>query len=124
MTAGNHFDRSQEPEIFSALLTPHRSLNRTGFVVLMAVLSVISFAAGVVFLMLGAWPVVGFFGLDVLAIYIAFKINFGRARARSRKRPAPERRVHLRPWRLGIRSSRGRAGGHRLSARLSAGTRN
>jgi uncharacterized membrane protein len=82
MTAGNDFDRNLEPELFSALLTPHRSLNRTGFLVLMAFLSVVSFAAGVVFLMLGAWPVFGFFGLDVLAVYWAFKVNFRSARAR------------------------------------------
>ena len=80
MTAGNHFDpNTAEPELFSALLTPHRSLNRTGFLLLMAFLSLISFAAGMVFLMLGAWPVVGFFGLDILAVYLAFKINFRRA---------------------------------------------
>src|SRR6516225_12277601 len=82
MSASNNFDPNREPELFSALLTPHRSLNRTGFLVLMAFLSVISFAAGVVFLMLGAWPVLGFFGLDVLAVYLAFKINFRSARAR------------------------------------------
>ena len=82
MTAGNDFDPNGEPEIFSALLTPHRSLNRTGFLVLMAFLSVVSFGAGVVFLMLGAWPVFGFFGLDVLAVYWAFKVNFRSARAR------------------------------------------
>jgi uncharacterized membrane protein len=81
MTARNDFDGNREPELFSALLTPHRSLNRTGFVVLMAFLSVVSFTAGVAFLMMGAWPVFGFFGLDVLAVYWAFKINFGRARA-------------------------------------------
>ena len=82
MTAGNDFDpQSPEPALFSALLTPHRSLNRTGFLVLMAFLSLISFAAGVVFLLMGAWPVFGFFGLDVLAIYWAFRINFRRARA-------------------------------------------
>jgi uncharacterized membrane protein len=82
MTAGNHFDPKGEPEIFSALLTPHRSLNRSGFLVLMGLLSVVSFGTGVVFLMLGAWPVFGFFGLDVLAIYWAFKINFRNAKAR------------------------------------------
>jgi uncharacterized membrane protein len=82
MTTGNDFDGdAAEPVLFSALLTPHRSLNRTGFLLVMAFLSVISFAAGVVFLMLGAWPVLGFFGLDILAIYLAFKINFRRARA-------------------------------------------
>jgi uncharacterized membrane protein len=82
MTAGNDFDpQAAEPTLFSALLTPHRSLNRTGFLVLMAFLSVISFTAGVAFLLMGAWPVFGFFGLDVLAIYWAFRINFRRARA-------------------------------------------
>jgi uncharacterized membrane protein len=83
MTTGNGFDPDvPEPVLFSALLTPHRSLNRTGFLLVMGFLTVISFAAGVAFLIMGAWPVFGFFGLDVLAIYIAFKVNFRRARAR------------------------------------------
>jgi uncharacterized membrane protein len=81
MTAGNDFDQDAQPELFSALLTPHRSLNRAGFAALMAFVSAISFAAGVAFLLMGAWPVFGFFGLDVLAIYWAFRINFRRARA-------------------------------------------
>jgi uncharacterized membrane protein len=90
MTTGNDFDPdAAEPILFSALLTPHRSLNRTGFVLVMAFLSVISFAAGVLFLMLGAWPVLGFFGLDILAIYVAFKINFRRARASEEIRVTP-----------------------------------
>jgi uncharacterized membrane protein len=81
MTAGNDFDPEEAPEIFSALLTPHRSLNRTGFLVVMAFVSVISFAAGLAFLLMGAWPVLGFFGLDLLAIYWAFRVNFRRAGA-------------------------------------------
>src|ERR1700733_7258152 len=82
MTAGNDFDPvPPEPELFSALLTPHRSLNRTGFLVLIAFLSVVSFAAGVAFWMMGAWPVFGFFGLDVLLVYWAFKVNFRRGKA-------------------------------------------
>jgi uncharacterized membrane protein len=82
MTAGNDFDPElAQPELFSALLTPHRSLNRTGFLVLMAFISAISFAAGLAFLLMGAWPVFGFFGLDVLAIYWAFRINFRHASA-------------------------------------------
>jgi uncharacterized membrane protein len=82
MTAGNDFDPAQaEPELFSALLTPHRSLNRTGFLVLMGFLSVVSFAAGLAFLLMGAWPVLGFFSLDVLLVYWAFRTNFSRAKA-------------------------------------------
>src|SRR6476620_5993321 len=79
MTAGNDYDPQQE--LFSALLTPHRSLNRTGFVVLMVFLSVVSFATGLAFLLMGAWAVFGLFGLDVLAIYWAFRVNFLRGRA-------------------------------------------
>ena len=82
MTAGNDFDpESAQPKLFSALLTPHRSLSRTGFLVLMAFLSVVSFAAGLAFLLMGAWPVLGFFGLDVLVVYWAFRINFRHAKA-------------------------------------------
>src|SRR5471032_2488972 len=82
MTAGNDFDpEPPQPELFSALLTPHRSLNRTGFLVLMGFLSAVSFAAGLAFLLMGAWPVFGFFGLDVLVVYWAFRINFRRATA-------------------------------------------
>jgi uncharacterized membrane protein len=104
MTAGNGFDPQQpQPELFSALLTPHRSLNRTGFLVLMGFLSVISFAAGVAFWLMGAWPVFGFFGLDVLVIYWAFRINFRHARALEE--------IHVTPSELRLRrvSHRGHA---------------
>jgi len=69
-------DPNSEPTLFSATLTPHRSLSRKGFVVLMTGVSIISFIAGMVFLIAGAWPVFGFFGLDVLLIYWAFKANY------------------------------------------------
>ena len=84
MTSGNDFDIAQDaqPELFSAVLTPHRSLSPRGFAIVMAFVSLVSFCAGLTFWMMGAWPVFGFFGLDVLAIYWAFKINFARAAAR------------------------------------------
>jgi uncharacterized membrane protein len=61
---------------FSAVLTPHRSLGPTGFAVLMAGVCLVSFGTGLLFYLLGAWPVIGFMGLDVALIYIAFKLNF------------------------------------------------
>ncbi len=67
---------SPEPSRFSAVLTPHRSLSPRGFVVLMTAICLISFGTGLLFFMLGAWPVIGFMGLDVLLIYVAFKLNF------------------------------------------------
>ena len=72
---------ADEPALFCALITPHRSLGGVGFLVLMAAIGGVSFAAGIVFLILGAWPVVGFFGLDVVLIYWAFRINYRAARA-------------------------------------------
>jgi uncharacterized membrane protein len=70
-----------EPAVFSAVVTPHRSLNRAGFLIVMLALSTISFAAGTAFLIMGAWPVFGFFGLDVLLVYWAFRANYRAAAA-------------------------------------------
>ena len=58
------------------VLQPYRSLSPRGFLILMAALSTVSFIAGVAFWMIGAWPVMGFFGLDVALIYLAFKLNY------------------------------------------------
>ncbi len=71
-----------DEQFFRALLTPHRSLGRTGFLVLMGALLFGWMATGIFFLAHGAWPVFGFFGLDVLLVYIAFRLNYRAARAR------------------------------------------
>ena len=73
--------RNDETSFFSARLTPYRSLGPVGFAVLMGFVGVVSFVTGVFFALKGAWPVFGFFGLDVAAIYVAFRINFRSARA-------------------------------------------
>ncbi|HYC17959.1 MAG TPA: DUF2244 domain-containing protein [Pseudolabrys sp.] len=70
-----------EPTIFSATLTPHRSLGRVGFLILMVLFGGISFVTGMLFLIIGAWPVLGFFGLDVLLLYWAFRLNYRHAEA-------------------------------------------
>jgi uncharacterized membrane protein len=72
---------ARDEAIFSAVVTPYRSLNRTGFLTVMAAVSAISFVAGTVFLLMGAWPVFGFFGLDVLLVYWAFRANYRAAAA-------------------------------------------
>jgi uncharacterized membrane protein len=79
MTTDNNNDL--EPTIFSAVITPHRSLCNVGFLVLMIAFGFISFIAGMVFLIAGAWPVFGFFGLDVLLLYWAFRLNYRHAGA-------------------------------------------
>ncbi|TKT82649.1 DUF2244 domain-containing protein [Aquamicrobium sp. LC103] len=72
---------ADEP-FFRALLTPHRSLGRTGFIVLMATLAAMWLGIGAFFLSIGAWPVFGFFGLDLVLVYVAFRLNYRAARVR------------------------------------------
>lgn len=71
-----------EQPIFRALLTPHRSMGRTGFLLVMGILVFIWLSFGAMFLSMGAWPVFGFFGLDVLLLYVAFRANYRAARVR------------------------------------------
>lgn len=70
-----------EPTIFCATITAHRSMTPRGFHVLMACLTAVSVGSGVLFVSIGAWPVFGFFGLDVLLLYVAMRANFRAARA-------------------------------------------
>ena len=77
-------DDSMQPDAageFSLSLHPNRSLSQSGFVILMGAVALVSFVSGMVFLSMGAWPVFGFFGLDVAAIYLAFRWNYRAARA-------------------------------------------
>lgn len=64
------------PKSWVVTLTPHRSLSRQGFVVVMALIAGINFIAGAAFLAIGAWPVMGFCGLDVALMWWAFRANF------------------------------------------------
>ena len=77
------------PVLFGAELQPHRSLSGPAFAVLMGVTGAIAIALGVAFVLVGAWPIFGFFGLDVLLLYVAFRINYRRARLVERLRLTP-----------------------------------
>src|SRR6476620_8609952 len=83
MTASNHTDNdpAAEPTLFSAIITPHRSLSGTGFLLVMSLIGVMGFCGGLFFFLLGAWPVIGFLGLDVLLVYWAFRANYRAAAA-------------------------------------------
>ncbi len=69
-----------KPKTWRATLTPHRSLSPQGFVILMSVIAGFNFIVGLFFYVIGAWPVVGFMGLDVALIWWAFRANFADAR--------------------------------------------
>ncbi len=89
VSAGVPCATDDEPVVYAVTLAPHRSLSQRGFVIVMLVIAGVSFASGVTFLAMGAWPIFGFFGLDVLLIYLAFRANFRAARAREHIRVTP-----------------------------------
>jgi uncharacterized membrane protein len=90
---------------YDTVLTPHRSLGQRGLVIIMAVVSAVSFAAGLTFYLIGAWPVVGFLGLDVLLVYIALRANLRHAQARERLRLTDEAMVIERTSHRGVAHS-------------------
>ena len=55
---------------------PNQSLTPKGLLLLMFFITVPASFIGITFFILGAWPVLGFMGLEVLLIYIAFKVLF------------------------------------------------
>lgn len=79
-----------EERAFRAVLHPHRSLGPRGFLVLMLAIGGVSFVTGMVFLLMGAWPVFGFFGLDVALVYLAFKLNYRSGRLHELVELTPE----------------------------------
>jgi uncharacterized membrane protein len=66
--------------LLERVLLPHRSLPSRNFHLLMGLLGLVSVAVGVAFVSIGAWPVIGFFGLDVALFYLAFRLNYRSAR--------------------------------------------
>lgn len=79
--SGPESETAQARPLLDVVMYPHRSLGPTGFLVLMAALCACSFVVGLAFILSGAWPVVGFLGLDVLVVYVAFRLNYRAARA-------------------------------------------
>ncbi|WP_370322880.1 DUF2244 domain-containing protein [Oricola sp.] len=90
MAETTHLDGAPEDHaektLFSALLTPHRSLSKNGFIVLMILAGGVLLVQGFFFFVTGAWPIATFCGLDLLALYAAFKLNYRAARAREEVR--------------------------------------
>ena len=66
-----------------AVLEPPRSLSMRGFNRVMMILGGLSLFSSVVFLSIGAWPVVGFLGLEILAVWLVFRWSFRSQKART-----------------------------------------
>ncbi|MGF1461836.1 MAG: DUF2244 domain-containing protein [Maricaulaceae bacterium] len=90
-----------------AMITPNRSLSRSGFRVVVIALTAASVLAASLFVLLGAWPVAGFFGLDIalLAFALHHSLKAGNAWERVRvsadavEITASDRRGEVRTWR-------------------------
>jgi uncharacterized membrane protein len=74
-------DSAAELPLFSATLTPHRSLTHRGILAVVLAVGTFSFIGGVVFFAMGAWPVIGFLGLDVALVWWALRASERSARA-------------------------------------------
>lgn len=82
MSDGNAEMRDEEKPVFAAELTPYRSLGLKGFKVFLLIAGLMSLVHVFVFVVIGAWPIVFFFGLDFLLLFGAFWLNYRSARAR------------------------------------------
>lgn len=71
---------------FDATLSPHRSLPPQGFLILMTAIAGCGFLIGFAFFLAGAWPVAGFCGLEILLVYLAFRLNYRDSRRREHLR--------------------------------------
>mgnify|MGYP003581100348 CR=1 FL=1 len=67
--------QTQARPLFAATLTPHRSLSRRGLRFVIALVAILASIPGMVFFSLGAWPIVGFMGLDVLLVWWALSAS-------------------------------------------------
>jgi uncharacterized membrane protein len=72
MTASTNAAPGAAP-VFSARITPNASLSRAGFIAVVGGTALAGFAAGLIFVAKGAWPVLPFLGLDVLLVWLAFR---------------------------------------------------
>ncbi|MFE1601244.1 DUF2244 domain-containing protein [Methylobacterium sp. ID0610] len=70
-----------ERPVFAAVIRPHCSLGRTGFTVVMGGCCLVSLVTSIVFLTQGFWPIAGFFGLDMLALWLALSLSLRRGRS-------------------------------------------
>jgi uncharacterized membrane protein len=82
-------------ELFmDAVLRPHRSLSLAAFRLMLAIVIAANTILAIVFALQGAFPVAGFLGLDVLALWLAFRWNYRAARIEERVRVA-HGKVHV-----------------------------
>ena len=67
---------------FDAIVQPNRPLSPRGLIFVIGFVAIVSFAAGILFALRGAWPVTPFFGADVLLLGWAMRASVRASRRR------------------------------------------
>jgi uncharacterized membrane protein len=67
--------------LFDAVIHPYRSLGAQGFRALFCAVIAANAVVAIVLVSLGGWPVLGFLGLDILLVYLAFRMSYAQTRA-------------------------------------------
>ena len=70
--------QEQKPD-WAVTLRPNRSLTREGMVAIIAIVAILNLSASLVFWIAGAWPILGFMGIDVAIIWWALRKNWADA---------------------------------------------
>ncbi|MES1201011.1 MAG: DUF2244 domain-containing protein [Pseudomonadota bacterium] len=89
---GPHWERTREPPHEDAplyldlTLKPHRSLSLKAFKWMLIAVIAVNLAVSAYFIAHHALPVAGFLGLDVLALWWAFRVNYRAAKAEEQVR--------------------------------------
>lgn len=82
-----------ELPVFEAMLYPHRSLGRRGYLILILGTALIMGAYALTFLIMGAWPIFGFIGAEWLLFWFLFSRHFRGDRRAERLRLFHDRLV-------------------------------
>ncbi|MCP8938073.1 DUF2244 domain-containing protein [Alsobacter sp. SYSU M60028] len=77
---GHEHDAAARP-LFSATIRPHRSMGVRGVKLVLVLVGLASLVASIPFIVMGFWPVAGFYGLDVLLLFFALRGNLDQARS-------------------------------------------
>lgn len=85
------------------VIAPTRSLPKQGFIVLLSLVILVNVMVGTMFVLMGAGPIPIFLGLDVLAVLIAFRVSYARARSRERVQVTADQVRVLREGKAGTR---------------------
>jgi uncharacterized membrane protein len=74
-------ETDRDDPLFTAVITPHRSLAPSGARLVVVLCCLAAVGSSIPFIVLGAWPVAGVLGIDVVALAIAFRASFRSAKS-------------------------------------------